>query len=71
MIMLKTFTELGLSVAENKLEGPGTCLTFLGIELDAVRLEMQLPREKLLNLHQTMQSWLGDESVERRKWNCW
>ena len=45
-IMLNTFADLGLPVAENKLEGPGTCLTFLGIELDAVRLEMRLPREK-------------------------
>ena len=36
MIILNTFTELGLPVAENKLEGPGLCLTFLGIELNAV-----------------------------------
>ena len=49
-IMLNIFADLGLPVAENKLEGPGTCLTFLGIELDAVRLEMRLPREKLLDL---------------------
>ena len=67
MIMLNTFAELGLPVVENKLEGPGTCLTFLGIELDAVRLEMQLPREKLLDLQQTMQSWLERRTCQEKE----
>ena len=66
-IMLNTFADLGLPVAENKLEGPGTCLTFLGIELDAVRLKMRLPREKLLDLQQTMQSWLGRRTCRKKE----
>ena len=33
-IILSTFSELGLPVAENKLEEPSMCLTFLGFELE-------------------------------------
>ena len=65
--MLKTFTELGLPVAENKREGPGTCLTFIRIELDAVQLEMRLACEKLLDLQQTMQSWLGRRTCRKKE----
>lgn len=42
-IILSTYLELGLPVAENKLEGPSMCLTFLGFELDSKALEMCLP----------------------------
>ena len=37
---------LHVPVAPEKIEGPATCLTFLGIELDTVALEMWLPLEK-------------------------
>ena len=67
MITLNTFAELGLPVAENKLEGPGTCLTFLGIELDAVQLEMRLAREKLLDFQKAMQSWLGKWTYRKKE----
>ena len=49
-IVLSTFAELGLPVAESKLEGPSTCLTFLGFKLDLVSLEMRLPKDKLQDL---------------------
>ena len=32
--MLDTFHDLGVPVAENKLVGPSTCITFWGIEID-------------------------------------
>ena len=49
-IVLDTFEELGLPVAMNKLEGPTSCLTFLGFKLDAVAIELQLPQSKLEEL---------------------
>ena len=38
---------LGFPVAPEKVVGPATTLIFLGIELDSVKMEMRLPREKL------------------------
>ena len=42
--------ELGLSLAEEKTEGPATFLTFLGIELDTIQQMSQLPKNKLADL---------------------
>ena len=45
--VLDTFHDLGLPVAENKLVGPSTCLTFLGIEIDTVQMKLRLLEDKL------------------------
>ncbi|KAL5516679.1 hypothetical protein EMCRGX_G002077 [Ephydatia muelleri] len=38
---------LGIPVASEKLEGPTTTLTFLGIVLDTLEQQLRLPRDKL------------------------
>lgn len=40
-----------------KREGPSTCLVFLGIELDTIKLELRLPADKLEGLQSTIQKW--------------
>ena len=55
---LATFDSLRLPVAPEKLEGPTTSLTFLGIELDTVRMVRRLPRDKLTEVKQTVVTWL-------------
>ena len=57
-ILLQTFEVLGLPVAWEKLEGPATSLTFLGFEIDTMALELRLPQVKLVELQQTVVSWL-------------
>lgn len=42
--------ELGVPVALEKVKGPVTVLDFLGIILDAVKMELRLPSEKLSQL---------------------
>ena len=44
---------LGIPLAPDKVEGPTTCLTFLGIKIDTVAMELPLPDsddEKVPNL---------------------
>jgi len=60
-ILLQTFDLLRLPVAWEKLEGPTTCLTFLGFEIDL----LALPKEKMLELQQAVASWL--ERTDCRK----
>ena len=43
---------LGVPVAMHKCEGPATTLTFLGIELDTIEMEMRLPLKKLSRLQE-------------------
>jgi len=45
-----------------KPEGPATCTTFLGIELDTVAMEMRLPAAKL---KQSLRKWRGHTSVKK------
>ncbi len=56
-VLIDTCSILRLPIAPDKLEGPSTCLTFLGIELDTVRLELRLPLQKLHRLQLTLHNW--------------
>jgi len=55
----ETCKELGVPATEEKMVGPITCLTFLGIEVDLEKLELHLPEEKLQRLKQMVKEWIG------------
>ena len=46
-ILIRTFERLGVPLEPSKLEGPSTCLSFLGIEVDIENLQLRLPSDKL------------------------
>ena len=50
----------------NKEQGPTTCLTFLGIEIDSVTAQLRLPSDKLQRLLSTLALW-GDKKVCLRR----
>ena len=58
---------LGIPLAADKCEGPATCLTFLGIEIDSQEMEFRLPAEKLQRLRQEIGCWAGKKSCARRE----
>ena len=62
-ILLESFERLGLPVAWDKLEGPSTCLTFLGFELDAKSMETRFPNHKLEEVRQEVELWMGRKST--------
>ena len=53
-ILLHTFSKLGVPLEPSKLEGPATCLSFLGIEADSETLQLHLPSEKLHRLKEQL-----------------
>ena len=53
---------LGIPVAPEKIKGPATSLTFLGINLDSEVMSISLPRERLASLRQRLSSWLNQRS---------
>lgn len=57
--------EVGLILATEKSEGPATCLTILGIEIDSMAMEIRLPQEKLKRLRDCLNLWHGKKSGER------
>ena len=49
-----------------KEEGPAAVITFLGMELDSVKLQIRLPGEKLGEMRATLRSWRGIKSCRKR-----
>ena len=54
--MLQLCSTLGIPVTMDKLEGPSTVITYLGIELDSQQRELRLPPAKLNDLLQELES---------------
>lgn len=59
-------SNLGVPLAAHKQEGPASCLTFLGIEIDSVERTLRLPEAKLQRLMSTLQEW-GDRKLCTRR----
>ena len=58
---------LGVPIAEHKRDGPTTCLTFLGIEVDTVAGELRLPAVKLQRLRTLLLDWGTRRSCTRKE----
>ena len=51
--------EPGVQIAHEKTKGPATTLTFLGIEIDTVSLQLRLPPRKPQTLTATISAWIS------------
>jgi hypothetical protein len=61
------FTSLGVPIAEHKRDGPTTCLTFLGIEVDTAASQLRLPADKLQRLQRVLHEWGDRKACGRRE----
>ena len=58
---------LGIPVAMDKVEGPSSTLTFLGIELDSTLQELRLPLTKLNELLHELGKWQDRRKATKRQ----
>ena len=65
--ILAVCAELDVPVAEEKLEGPATRLTFFGIKIDTMERMLRLPEEKLARLRDVLQLWSQRRSCRRQQ----
>ncbi len=65
--MQATCEAANIPVEPEKNEGPATVISFLGLELDSVRREIRLPRDKLLRLRSLIVSWRGTKAAKKRE----
>ena len=65
-IILTLFDRLHVPVAPEKVEGPTTQLTFLGIEMDTENMILRLPENKLSALKEMIGEWLTRKSCTVR-----
>ena len=68
-VLLECCSQLGVPIAQEKIEGPTISLTFLGIEMDTLAMELWLPATKLAKVHQSVSGWLGKNVARRRNWS--
>ena len=59
--------DVGPPVEPEKDEGPTTCITFLGLELNSEALELRLPMEKLSSMRAHLRSWRGRKACKKRE----
>ena len=64
-ILLDTFNHLGVTLELSKLEGPATCLTFLGIEVDTRTPQIRLPSDKLLHLKEELPAAVSNRCLSK------
>ena len=57
---------LGVPLKPSKLVGPVTCLTFLGIEIDTMALQIRLPEDKLTNLRRELSQVVSKRVISKK-----
>ena len=62
-----TFKNLQVPMKQSKLEGPDTCLTFLGIEIDTEKLQLRLKRKKQADLRALLASYMCHTSIQKKE----
>ena len=62
---LQVCQELGVPVAVHKTEGPSSQLTFFGIQLDSVRVELSLPPTKLARITAVIGEWTAQKAATK------
>lgn len=55
---------VGVPIKQSKTVNPCTCLTFLGIELDARLMEARLPQEKLDKIKSVLQKYISRQKLK-------
>ena len=66
-VLESTFQDLGIPLEPSKLEGPSNCLTFLGIEVDTLDLQLRLPLEKLSRLMEELSRAKGRKAMSKKE----
>ena len=64
---LSTCDHLGVLIAWEKLKGSTSMLTFLGIETDAVAIQLSLPLTKLRELRDLIREWKAKPFCRREE----
>ena len=65
-LMVHTLRKLGFHVAFSKLIYPSTCVTYLGIEIDSVEMELRLPDGKIDKLKALLKFHLCKKRIAKK-----
>ena len=66
-VLIGVLRFLGFHIAFDKLVNPSTCVTYLGIEIDSVEMEVRLPEGKLAKLKSLLSSAIACKRISRKE----
>jgi len=66
-VVLKLCNKCNIPIAPGKVEGPATCLEFLGITLDTVLMEARLSLEKICKLKNLLNDFQSKKKCTKRE----
>jgi len=66
-VLIRLLRSLGFAIAWDKVEGPSTTLTFLGVELDSVGNELRLPAGKLAEFRDFINETAGLKRITLKR----
>jgi hypothetical protein len=67
MTILALVDSLGLDVNPEKTEGPTQVITFLGIEINAIKRTLSLPPKKLVEIRSLVKLWSSKVRVTKKE----
>ena len=65
--LIQAFNDLGVPLAPDKIVGPSTSITYLGIEIDAEAQIIRLPPDKLTDLSHLLLAWKHKRKCTKRE----
>ena len=65
-LLVSTCSVLGVPLEPSKLVGPAMCLTFLGIEIYTIALQICLPEDKLINLRRELLQVVSKRVISKK-----
>ena len=66
-IIKAVFSDIGVPLAPNKIVGPSTCITYLGIEIDSINNVCRLPNDKLSKLKNLLKVWKNKKKCTKKE----
>jgi len=54
-------------IEPEKEEGLATAISFLGLEVDMIAMEIRLPQDKLASLRTLLSNWRGSKAARKRE----
>ena len=66
-IVKSAFSHLGVPIAENKLEGPSTSITYLGININSDDFTIRIPTDKYIELCTLLPMWLQRKKCTKQE----
>ena len=64
---ISVFATLGIPLAQEKITRPRTVVTYLGIVIDTIKMELRLPDDKLQDLQELLNSFKLRTKVSKRR----